>query len=67
MSTKGKVVGIISNLVTVTVDGPVMQNEICYIKMINVKLMAEIIRIGENSAYVQVFESTRGLKIGTEV
>lgn len=67
MSTKGKVVGIISNLVTVAVDGPVMQNEICYINMSNVKLMAEIIRIGENCAYIQVFESTRGLKIGTEV
>ncbi|MBT3384695.1 MAG: V-type ATP synthase subunit A [Prolixibacteraceae bacterium] len=67
MSTKGKVVGIISNLVTVAVDGPVMQNEICYIIMSDVKLMAEIIRIGENNAYIQVFESTRGLKIGTEV
>ena len=67
MNTKGKVVGIISNLVTVAVDGPVMQNEICYINMSNVKLMAEIIRIGENCAYIQVFESTRGLKIGTEV
>lgn len=67
MSTKGKVVGIISNLVTVAVDGPVMQNEICYINMTDVKLMAEIIRIGENNAYIQVFESTRGLKIGTEV
>ncbi|MBT6006537.1 MAG: hypothetical protein HOG79_12530, partial [Prolixibacteraceae bacterium] len=50
MSTKGKVVGIISNLVTVAVDGPVMQNEICYIIMSDVKLMAEIIRIGENNA-----------------
>ncbi|MCF6333539.1 MAG: V-type ATP synthase subunit A [Draconibacterium sp.] len=67
MSTKGKVVGIISNLVTVAVDGPVMQNEICYINMSDVKLMAEIIRIGENNAYIQVFESTRGLKIGTKV
>ncbi|NQU86882.1 MAG: V-type ATP synthase subunit A [Mariniphaga sp.] len=67
MSTKGKVVGIISNLVTVAVDGPVMQNEICYINMSDVKLMAEIIRIGENNAYIQVFESTRSLKIGTEV
>ncbi len=67
MSTKGKVVGIISNLVTVAVDGPVMQNEICYINMSDVKLMAEIIRIGENCAFIQVFESTRSLKIGTEV
>lgn len=67
MNTKGKVVGIISNLVTVAVDGPVMQNEICYIKMHSIKLMAEVIRIGKNNAYIQVFESTRGLKIGTEV
>lgn len=67
MKTKGKVVGIISNLVTVAVDGPVMQNEICYINMSDVKLMAEIIRIGDNNAYIQVFESTRGLKTGTEV
>ena len=67
MNTKGKVVGIISNLVTVAVDGPVMQNEICYINMSDVKLMAEIIRIGDNNAYIQVFESTRGLKTGTEV
>ena len=28
MSTKGKVVGIVANLVTIEVDGPVAQNEI---------------------------------------
>lgn len=67
MSTKGKVAGIIANLVIVEVDGPVSQNEICYIKMSGVKLMAEVIRIGGINAYVQVFESTRGLKRGTEV
>ena len=31
MSTKGKVTGIVSNLVTVAVDGPVAENELCYI------------------------------------
>lgn len=67
MSTKGKVKGIIANLVIVEVDGPVSQNEICYINHRGVKLMAEIIRIGSNNAYIQVFESTRGLKTGTEV
>ena len=30
MATKGIVRGIVSNLVTVEVDGPVSQNEICY-------------------------------------
>lgn len=67
MSTKGKVAGIISNLVNVTVDGPVAQNEICFIVMRDVKLMAEVIRIGSKTVYVQVFESTRGLKPGAEV
>lgn len=67
MNTKGKVAGIISNLVIVNVDGPVSQNEICYIILDKVKLMAEVIRIGEGKAYIQVFESTRGLKTGTNV
>ena len=66
MSTKGKVKGIISNLVIVTVDGPVAQNEICYIETGNTKLMAEVIKIIGDNAYVQVFESTRGLQVGAE-
>lgn len=67
MSTKGKVYGIISNLVVVEFDGVISQNEICYILLDEVKLMAEVIRIGHEFAYIQVFESTRGLKRGTEV
>jgi len=66
MSTKGKVKGIISNLVIVAVDGPVAQNEICYIETGNTKLMAEVIKIIGDNAYVQVFESTRGLQVGAE-
>ena len=31
MATKGTVLGVIANMVTLTVDGPVAQNEICYI------------------------------------
>ncbi|MBN1986376.1 MAG: V-type ATP synthase subunit A [Prolixibacteraceae bacterium] len=67
MSTKGKITGIISNLVMVEFDGPVSQNEICYIIHSGVKLMAEVIRIGKKTAYIQVFESTRGIKTGTTV
>ncbi|MBN2788621.1 MAG: V-type ATP synthase subunit A [Candidatus Delongbacteria bacterium] len=67
MATKGKVVGIIANLVIVEADGPVSQNEICFIKMPGVDLMAEVIKIIGKKAYTQVFESTRGLKVGTNV
>lgn len=67
MSTKGIVKGIISNLVIVEIDGPVSQNEIAYIVLDETKLMAEIIKIVGKNAYVQVFESTRGLAVGAEV
>lgn len=67
MSTKGIVKGIIANLVIVEVDGPVAQNEIAYIVLDDTKLMAEVIKVVGNSAYVQVFESTRGLAINAEV
>lgn len=67
MSTKGKVVGIISNLVTVEVDGPVSQNEIAYIQLGSSKLMSEVLKVNGNKVYVQVFESTRGLRVGNDV
>lgn len=67
MNAKGRVTGIISNLVIVAFEGVISQNEICYIVLGNVRLMAEVIRIGAGNAYVQVFESTRGLKTGIEV
>jgi len=67
MSTKGIVKGIISNLVTVEVDGPVSQNEIAYIQLGSSRLLAEVLKVIGNKAFVQVFESTRGLKVGNEV
>ena len=67
MKTKGIVTGIVSNLVTVKVDGPVAENEICYITTQGVKLMAEVIKVNGENASVQVFESTRGLKGGDTV
>lgn len=65
--TNGTVSGIIANLVMVKVDGPVSQNEICYINLSGVRLMAEVIKVLGDIAYVQVFESTRGLRVGDTV
>ncbi len=64
MKTRGTVKGIISNLVTIEVDGPVSQNEICFIDLAGTKLMAEVIKVTGKNAFVQVYESTRGLKVG---
>ena len=65
--TAGKVTGVISNLVTVEVDGPVSQNEICYIQLGDARLMAEVIKVTGRKASVQVYESTRGLRGGDKV
>ena len=65
--TTGKVVGIVANLVMVEVDGPVSQNEICFIVLKQERLMAEVIKVMGKVAYVQVFESTRGLIPGSSV
>ena len=67
MATKGIVTGIVSNLVTVQVDGPVAENELCFINLAGTDLMAETIKVTGNKASVQVFESTRGLKNGDSV
>jgi V/A-type H+-transporting ATPase subunit A len=65
--TTGRVAGIIANLVIVEVDGSVAQNEICYIQHAGIPLMAEVIKVIGKNVYVQVFESTRGLRVGTAV
>lgn len=65
--TKGTVTGIIANLVIVEVDGPVSQNEICFIQLGKTRLMAEVIKVIGKNAYVQVFESTRNLRVGDKV
>ena len=67
MKTTGIVKGIISNLVTVEVNGPVAQNEICYIFLGETKLMAEVIKVNGKNASIQVYESTRGVKEGCKV
>ncbi|MDR0206727.1 MAG: V-type ATP synthase subunit A [Bacteroidales bacterium] len=67
MATKGFVTGIVSNLVTVEVDGPVSQNEICYIIHNQTRLIAEVIKVMGKNVFIQVFENTRFLKAGDPV
>ena len=55
------------NLVTVLTNGPVAENELCYISTGGTRLMAEVIKVNGKYAQVQVFESTRGLKNGEQV
>ena len=67
MATTGTVTGIVSNLVTVKVDGPVGENELCHINLGGTMLLAEVIKVTGDKASVQVFETTRGLRNGDTV
>ena len=63
----GLISGINGNMITVKVDGKIRQNELAYVITGDERLKAEIIKIEEGLASLQVYESTRGLKAGDKV
>jgi len=63
----GKIVGVNGNLIQVEFKNPVIQNEVAYACIGELKLKAEVIRIRGNNAELQVFEDTIGIKIGDSV
>ncbi len=65
--TSGKIISISGNMVAVKVDGNVMQNEVANIVHGDQNLKSEVVRINGETAFMQVFESTKGLKIGDNV
>ena len=68
MSSTGRIVTVYGNMVTAEVEGTVRQNAVAYCQRSDgVRLMSEIIRIRGKLADMQVFELTRGLKVGDPV
>ena len=65
--TKGIVKSIVANLLLIEADGPISQNEICLVQSQGVSLRAEVIRIKGNMASAQLFETSRGIYLGSEV
>ena len=67
MTTKGKIVTVNGNMITVAFEGAVAQNEVGYALVDNKRLMAEIVRVRGTRCDMQVFESTTGLGVGDPV
>jgi len=67
MKKYGKITGINGNMITVACESDIIQNEVGYAVVGDENLKAEVIRIQGNLAYMQVFESTKGLKVGDKV
>jgi len=67
MQAVGKVIGVNGNMVTVAAEGTVSLNEGCYVLSGGRRLKSEVIRIRGGRLQAQVFEMTKGLKVGDEV
>ena len=63
----GKVVRAFGNLLQVKFDGHIQQGEVAFVKVGDLQLKAEVIEIGRGEAKIQVFEDTRGVRLGSEV
>lgn len=66
-SATGTVVRAFGNLLQVQFDGNVRQGEVAFVDVDKSLLKAEVIEIVGREVKIQVFEDTRGIKLGTEV
>jgi len=66
---QGKVVGVNGNMVEVKMpaDASIIQNEVAYVKVEDIRLKSEVIKVRGNSAFIQVFEDTTGVMVGQDV
>ena len=63
-----RVVAVRESLVTIETGGmPIKKNEVGYICVGDERLMAEVLRIQGDTADMQVFEDTRGVRVGDPV
>ena len=75
MTSTGRISSVNGNMISVTFDGAVAQNEVGYAVLggdatddsAQRRLMSEVVRIRGRNADMQVFEDTAGLKVGDVV
>jgi V/A-type H+-transporting ATPase subunit A len=63
----GHIISINGNMIEVAFEDSVIQNEVGYVLIGDERLKSEVIKITNNSAFLQVYEITKGLKVGDEV
>jgi V/A-type H+/Na+-transporting ATPase subunit A len=64
---KGRVISVNGNMIQVQFMGDITQNEVGYIIQHDKKLKSEVIKIESDIAFLQVFEMTKGLRVGDTI
>jgi V/A-type H+-transporting ATPase subunit A len=67
MYKSGKIIAVSGNMITVEFGESILQNEVGYVIVGEQRLKSEVIRISQNTASMQVFEDTKGIKVGDKV
>ncbi|MCL2380420.1 MAG: V-type ATP synthase subunit A [Treponema sp.] len=67
IGTKGTVLAVNGNMVSVRFDGAVSMNEVGFVKVADKRLKSEVIRVRGDVSQLQVFEITKGITVGDEV
>ena len=69
VSRTAKIIGVKESLVLIEVDEntSLMKNELGYIRVGDEQLKAEVLRVRRRTADMQVFEDTRGVRVGDTV
>lgn len=65
--TDARVIGVAGNIVSIEADGAIMKNEVAYIRVGEDRLKSEVLRVFGQTADMQVFEDTQGVRVGNSV
>jgi len=60
----GTIMAVQGNMITVVFPGEIHQNAVGFVLVGEERLKAEVVRIKGDTAYMQVFEDTKGLRVG---
>jgi len=63
----GRIESVNGNMIKAVFPGDIIQNEVAYVLTGEKRLKAEVIKITGDNAFLQVFEYTKGIKVGDNV
>ena len=64
---KGKIIAVNGNMIQVRFAGHITQNEVGHVIQQDKRLKSEVIKIEGDIAFLQVFETTKGLRVGDDL